>query len=131
MIHTVRSVVRSMPVSGWVVLATTYLATLLVAVEAPSPLRVPVLLGWALLVPGLPWARLLRLGDGGDLLTVAVALSLAALATVGGLLALLGAWDFATAFRLLAAVAVVGAVGPVVRAAVLAAHDARPERRPS
>lgn len=114
---------RSLPATSWVVLGSTHLTALLVALDAPAPLRVPAVLVWTLLVPGLPWARLLGLGDRADVLTVAVALSLAAAAVVGGLLALAGAWDAAAAFRLLAAVAVVGVVLPAVHAAARTGPD--------
>jgi hypothetical protein len=113
-----RAVLRAVPVSGWAVLAATYLVAVLVAVDAPAGLRVPAVVAWVLLAPGLPWARLLRLGDRGDTLAAALATSLAAAAIVGGLLALAGAWDAVTAFRLLAALTVAGVVGPAVRAAL-------------
>lgn len=121
-----RTAVRSLPATSWAVLVSTYLTAVLVAVEAPPLVRVPVALVWTLVVPGLPWARLLRVGDRGDALTVAVAMSLAAAVTVGGLLALAGAWDAATAFRLLVAIAVLGAVVPAVRAAVVPVPNSVP-----
>lgn len=74
-----------------VVLSTVVMAGL--ALTAPASLRVPAVVLWLLLVPGLPWAARLRLGDRGDTVAVAVAVSLALAVVVGGGMAVLGTWS--------------------------------------
>lgn len=118
--HAVAVALRAVPPAGWAVLVTTPLVGVLVAVDAPAPLRVPAVLAWLLLAPGHPWARLLRLRDRGDALTTALALSLAAAAVVGGLLALAGAWHPPAVWGLLAVLAATGALAPAARAGVRA-----------
>lgn len=116
MIDEFRLAVRTLPPASAVVLASTYLTAMCVVLDTPPLLRVPVATAWALVIPGLAWARLLRAGDRGDTLTIAVVLSLAAGAVVGGLLALAGIWDAVAAFGLLAIVAVLGVVAPATPA---------------
>ncbi len=77
---------------GLVVAMSTVLLSALVLV-APSWLRASAAVLWVLIVPGLPWAVGMRLGDRGDTVAVAVAISLALGAVVGGGMAVLGAWS--------------------------------------
>jgi hypothetical protein len=80
----------------------------LVVVEAPTVLRVPVVLTWLLVAPGIGWASRLRLRDSGETLATAIAVSIASVAIIGGGTAMLGWWDPVIVFVLLAAVSVLG-----------------------
>jgi hypothetical protein len=74
-----------------VALSTVLLAALVLA--APPWMRASAAVLWVLVVPGLPWAVRMRLGDRGDTVAVAGAISLALAAVVGGGMAVLGIWS--------------------------------------
>jgi hypothetical protein len=74
-----------------VALSTVLLAALVLA--APPWMRASAAVLWVLVAPGLPWAVRMRLGDRGDTVAVASAISLAMAAVVGGGMAALGIWS--------------------------------------
>lgn len=120
------AVLRAVPTLGWVVLLATTTTTAIIQLDAPPLVRVPVAIGWALLVPGLPWARLVGGVDMTVSLLIALTISVALLLVVGGTLALLGAYDPALASGLLAAVSVTGVVVATLRATPAAPPPTRP-----
>ena len=106
---------RAVPTLGWVALLATSTVAAVIQLDAPPPVRVPLAIGWALLVPGLPWARLVGGLDEVTSLPVAVLISVALLLVVGGALALLGVYSAALAYLLLSAVSVAGVVVATLR----------------
>jgi len=92
--------------------ASTLAAAVVVVADPGAPLRVPVVLAWALIVPGLAWAPRLRLGDAGDTLIAGVVISICLLAAAAETMALLAAWSPMRAFVVLAGVALLGALFP-------------------
>lgn len=94
---------------GVVLLAATTAAMLTaVALDAPAWVRMPLVLGWVLLVPGWAWARRLRLHDRGDELAVGAAISIALLALLGAAMALTGVWVPLAALVALVVIAAAG-----------------------
>lgn len=93
-------------------LAGTCLTVVVVLAELPTPVRAPVVLLWAFLVPGWAWARRTGLRDRGDVILVSVALSAIAIVLIAGTTALLGAWSPGWAFALLVIVTLAGFVPP-------------------
>jgi hypothetical protein len=75
-------------------------------------LRLGIVAAACLLLPGLGWASKLRLGDAGDRLALAIAISICALTVVGTTMAVLGRWSTPLG---LVALAAVGAIGFVPR----------------
>jgi len=71
-------------------------------------LRLAIVAAACLLLPGLGWAWKLRLGDVGDRLALAIAISICALTVVGTTMAVLGRWSTPLG---LVALATVGAIG--------------------
>jgi hypothetical protein len=106
---------RAVPPLGWVALLATAAVAVVIQLDAPPPVRVPLAIGWALIGPGLPWARLVGGLDGATSLLVAVLISVALLLVVGATLALLGVYSPAVAHVLLAAVSVAGVVVATLR----------------
>ena len=91
-------------------LAGTCLAVVVVLAELPTPVRAPVVLLWAFVVPGWAWARRTGLRDRGDVMLLSVALSAILVVLIAGTMALLGAWSPGWAFALLVVVTVAGLV---------------------
>ncbi|MEV1288765.1 hypothetical protein [Micromonospora sp. NPDC049679] len=98
--------------SSIVVGVATALTAAFVLFGATSPARIPVVLAFSLVVPGLGWARRLRLSDAGDTVLAAVTISICLLVVVGEGMALLRLWSVPGGFLLLAAVALLGVVPP-------------------
>lgn len=101
------------------------LSTLVVITGTPAGLRPVLAFLFLLLAPGLAYARLLPAEDGIVLVTLAVALSLAIDTVVGMALLYMGQWSFVTAFLIIAAISLVGAVLQVREAA---GEEAREEQ---
>jgi hypothetical protein len=93
-------------------LVGTCLTVVVVLAELPTPLRAPLVLLWAFVVPGWAWARRTRLRDRGDVLLVSVALSAILIVLIAGTMALLGAWSPGWAFALLVMLTLAGLVLP-------------------
>jgi hypothetical protein len=75
------------------VVVTAALLGALVVLVGTTWVRAPAAVLWMLAMPGLPWAVRLRLGDWGDTAAVAVGISVALAALVGGGMAALGWWS--------------------------------------
>jgi hypothetical protein len=93
-----------------VVVVATALTAAFVVFGGTSQARIPVVLAFSLVVPGLGWARRLRLSDAGDTVLAAVTISICLLVVVGEGMALLRLWSVPGGFLLLAAVALLGVV---------------------
>lgn len=74
--------------------------------------RIPVVLTFAIVVPGLGWASRLRLSDAGDALLLAVTISVCSLVVIGESMALLRLWSVERGFLVLAAIALLGVAVP-------------------
>jgi hypothetical protein len=101
----------TMTTRRWVL--TGLLAALLLALLAlasPQGLRVGAAVVGCLLLPGLGWARQMRLGDRGDTLAMAVVVSICCTVAVGTGMAVSGAWSWAGGLAVLAVVTVTGFV---------------------
>lgn len=90
------------------VLLATLAALLALLPGVPGPVRAMVVLGWALLVPGLAWVRALPVTGPVEQGAVAVTLSLAGLVLVGVGLIATGLPPVGAGAGALAAVAVTG-----------------------
>lgn len=96
-------------------LCLTVLVGLLVLPDLAGPLRTPLAVAFALVAPGLAWARLLPLPDAGDRFAIGVALSAALLMLVGETMALLHGWSTVGGFTMLAVITVGGLAVPSPR----------------
>lgn len=94
------------------VVIATALTTALVIFGADSWIRIPVVLAFAVVVPGLGWAWRLRLADPGDTLLVAVTISIGLLVVIGEGMALLRLWSVQGGFLVLATIALLGVALP-------------------
>ena len=94
------------------IVIATALTAASVAFGATSWLRIPVVLAFAVVVPGLGWAWRLRLADAGDTLLVAVTISIGLLVVIGEGMALLRLWSVQGGFLVLAAIALLGITLP-------------------
>ena len=95
-----------MTADGWLraaIAVTTLLAGALFALDLGGPLQYAVVIAFLLSCPGLAWARLLKLGDPGDLATVGIAMSVAMTAVVAQAMALARWWSPGTGYLVLAA----------------------------
>lgn len=88
--------------------ATTLLAGALFALDLGGPLRYAAVIAFLLSCPGLAWARLLKLGDGADLATVGIAMSIAMTAVVAQAMALARWWSPGVGYLVLAAITAAG-----------------------
>jgi hypothetical protein len=120
---------------GRVVLATLLAAAALFIVDTSA--RGPVLLAYAVAVPGFGWAQRLGLRDRADRLVVGVSLSVCFVVVVGQAMALLDMWSLSGGFLALAGAALAGVLLPSHRPAVRtravsspAGADTRPPRQP-
>jgi hypothetical protein len=95
-------------ISPLVVVVATAVTGALVLLDVNTPARIPLVLAFALTVPGLGWASRMRLPDTGDALLLAVTISVCLLVIVGEGMALLGIWSVEGGFLVLAAVALLG-----------------------
>jgi len=84
---------RPRPVRAGLVVALSTVLLAALAIAGPSWLRASAAVLWVLVVPGLPWAERMKLGDRGDTIAVAAAISLALAAVLGGAMAVLGTWS--------------------------------------
>lgn len=91
-----------------VVGVATAIAGALVIFDVATWARIPAVLAFAVVVPGLGWAWRLRLSDTGDALLLAVTISACLLAIVGEGMALLRLWSVQGGFLVLAAIALIG-----------------------
>lgn len=94
------------------IVIATALTTATVVFDAMSWIRIPVVLAFAVVVPGLGWAWRLRLSDAGDTLLVAVTISIGLLVVIGEGMALLRLWSVQGGFLVLAAIALLGIALP-------------------
>ena len=94
------------------------LFAVLLATNLPAA-RVAFALAICLLLPGLGWARKMRLADLGDTVALAIVLSICATVTTGTAMAVSGSWSPGWGLAVLAGVALAGFV------------PARTARRPS
>jgi hypothetical protein len=90
----------------------TVIAGAMVLRDVTTPARIPVLLAFAIVVPGLGWAYRLRLPDRGDTLLLAMTISVCLLVVVGESMALLRLWSVPGGFLVLAAIALLGVALP-------------------
>lgn len=88
--------------------ATTLLAGALFALDLGGPVRYAAVVLFLLTCPGLAWARLLKLGDAGDLATVGIAMSVAMTVVVAQAMALAEWWSPGVGYLVLAAVTAAG-----------------------
>ncbi|HEY5981077.1 MAG TPA: hypothetical protein VIT41_15740, partial [Microlunatus sp.] len=110
----------SVGVAGLAAVAAMVLA-LALALDAPA-VRMTAALAGCLVLPGLGWARRLRLRDLGDTIALTVVLSLSITAVVATGMAVTGTWSAPVGLAVLAAATVVGLVplrSVAVRAAVV------------
>ena len=84
--------------------ATTLVAGVLFALDLGGPLRYAAVILFVMACPGLAWARLLKLGDAGDLATVGIAMSVAMTAVVAQTMALARWWSPGVGYLVLAAI---------------------------
>ncbi|HET6289674.1 MAG TPA: hypothetical protein VFG15_23390 [Amycolatopsis sp.] len=73
---------RPRPVRAGLVVALSTVLLAALAIAGPSWLRASAAVLWVLVVPGLPWAERMKLGDRGDTIAVAAAISLALAAVI-------------------------------------------------
>ena len=83
---------------------TTLVAGVLFALDLGGPLRYAAVILFVMACPGLAWARLLKLGDAGDLATVGIAMSVAMTAVVAQAMALAQWWSPGVGYLVLAAI---------------------------
>lgn len=95
-----------------VVLISTAVAGGLVLPDVDTWVRIPAVLAFALIVPGLGWAARMRLEDVGDTLLAAVTISVSLLVVVGEGMALAHRWSITDGFLVLAAAALLGIALP-------------------
>ena len=88
--------------------ATTLLAGGLFALDLGGPLRYAAVIVFLLSCPGLAWARMLKLGDAGDLATIGIAMSVAMTAVVAQVMALARWWSPGIGYLVLAAITAAG-----------------------
>ena len=91
--------------------ATTLLAGALFALDLGGPVRYAAVVLFLLTCPGLAWARLLKLGDAGDLATVGIAMSVAMTVVVAQAMALAEWWSPGVGYLVLAAITAGGIAG--------------------
>ena len=96
----------SVSVAGLVTVGAMVVA-LALALDAPAVRMIAALAG-CLVLPGLGWARRLRLRDLGDTLALTVVLSLSITAVVATAMAVTGLWSPTAGLAILAAVAAFG-----------------------
>jgi uncharacterized membrane protein len=107
---------RPRPLRTALLVLVSTVVVVVLTVIAPAWLRVPAVVLWVLLVPGLPWAVRMELEDRGDTVAVAVAISMALATVVGGGMAALGTWSPLAAVLVLVLAALCALVpGPPVR----------------
>jgi hypothetical protein len=95
-----------------VVVVATAVTGVLVTFDMATSARIPVVVAFAVVVPGLGWAWRLRLSDTGDTLLLAVTISVCSLVVIGEGMALLRLWSVERGFLVLAAVALLGVAIP-------------------
>jgi hypothetical protein len=103
-----RTRVSSVGLAGLATAAAMVVA-LALALDAPAVRLAAALVG-CLVLPGLGWARRLRLRDLGDTIALTVVLSLSITAAVATGMAVTGLWSPAAGLAILTAVTVVGFV---------------------
>lgn len=103
-----RTRVSSVGLAGLATAAAMVVA-LALALDAPA-VRLAAALAGCLVLPGLGWARRLRLRDLGDTIALTVVLSLSITAAVATGMAVTGLWSPAAGLAILTAVTVVGFV---------------------
>jgi hypothetical protein len=102
----------------WAVVAVAAVAAPVAALTgAPAAVRVPVVLVFLLLGPGMAFVPLLDLGDPVAELTVAVGVSLAVDLAVALAMLYAGAWSPPTTLVVLAALALSGAAAQLLKEA--------------
>ena len=92
-----------------VIAAAALAATLVALLGAPGPLRVPLVLGFLALGPGMAFVPLLGLRDPLAELTVAFGVSIGLDLAVAAAMLYAGAWSPITSLVVLAAIALGGA----------------------
>lgn len=115
---------RRVPVTVAVV---TLLAGAAVLLDAPAVLRLPLVVAFLLVCPGLAWVPRPRDGSAGDTVALAAAVSIAGAAVVGETMALTGTWRPLVAFAVLTGVTVAGVV---VRLRAIHREDGEPGAPP-
>ena len=108
--------------SSIVLLASGLIAVLAMLPHVPVPVRAVLVVGFALVSPGLAWVRLLGLHDRLAELTLGIALSIALGTLVASLQAYAGAWSPRASIVVLAILVV---------AAIITESLARPARQES
>lgn len=88
--------------------AWTALAGIAFVAGLPSAVRIPLLLVFTLVCPGLAWSRLYPLRDIGDTIAVSIGVSAALAVVVGEAMALTRWWSPGFGFAVLVAVTGVG-----------------------
>ena len=83
--------------------------------DLDSPLRIPIVLWFLLVCPGMAWARLLPLPDPYSQLSVAVALSVALEALTAGAFLYAGAWSAEAILAVVVALSLAGAAVQLLR----------------
>ncbi len=94
-------------------LASGLIAVLALLPHVPVPVRAVLIVGFALVCPGLAWVRLVHIEDRLAELTLGVALSIAIGTLVASLQAYAGAWSPKGCIVLLALVVVAAAVAEI------------------
>jgi peptidoglycan/LPS O-acetylase OafA/YrhL len=104
---------RRLSPTSTALLASGLIAVLALLPHVPVPVRAVLIVGFALVCPGLAWVRLVHIEDRLAELTLGVALSIAIGTLVASLQAYAGAWSPKGCIVLLALVVVAAAVAEI------------------
>ena len=92
----------------YLVIALTILTAMVVLLEAPAVIRIPVMLGFLFLAPGMAFMPLLRLPQRGYEFTLGVALSLIFEALLTTVMVELRVWSLELSLELLGSLSLIG-----------------------
>ena len=117
--------IRRLSPTGALLLASGLIAVLALLPHVPVPVRAVLIVGFALVSPGLAWVRLVHIEDRLAELTLGVALSIAIGTLVASLQAYAGAWSPRGCIVLLALVVVAAAVAEIASSPSTDRQEAR------
>jgi hypothetical protein len=92
----------------YLVIALTLLTALVVLLEAPAAIRIPIMLGFLFLAPGMAFVPLLRLPQKGYEFTLGVALSLLLEALTAAVMVELRVWSVELNLEILGSLTLIG-----------------------
>jgi hypothetical protein len=111
--------------AGAALLASGLIAVLAMLPGIPVPVRAVVVVGFALVCPGLAWVRLIHVEDRLAELTLGIALSIAIGTLIASLQAYAGAWSPKGCIVALALVVVAAAVAEIATSPSTDRQEAR------